>query len=196
MTRVLSILACAVLTFSCSDDESSGGGSGGSPSGGAGGSGGATTGGAGGAGGSAAGAGGSAAGAGGSAAGAGGSAAGAGGGAGSGDAGSDACTKAPSPAGQVVDCVGATIAKTVDIQGFVFAPASATLKVGDVVKFDNQDASAHTATSGVPGCIDDAWDTGNIAGGAAKCVKLTAAGSFPYFCTIHPSMVGALTVTN
>ena len=63
-------------------------------------------------------------------------------------------------------------------------------------RFDNMDASGHTATSGVPGCPDANWDTGTITGQSAKCVKLNAAGSYPFFCAVHPSMTGTLSVSN
>ena len=184
----------------CGDDDSSsgsggtsGGGasSGGASSGGSagnGGSAGTTSAGAGGAGGVGATGGGSASG------GAGGSSGGAGGS--GGDADASTCTPVTTPAGQVLDCAGATIAKTIDISGFAFGSPSTLIKVGEIVKFDNKDFSTHTATSGTPGCKDGNWDTGDIAANGSKCVKLVAAGAFPFFCAIHPSMTATLVVTN
>lgn len=123
-----------------------------------------------------------------------------GGGAGlGGSAGSDASVCVPPEAGTVAevnDCAGAPVAQTVEIQNFAFSPASATAKVGEVVKFENLDISSHTSTSGTPSCSAQEWDTGTLEQNATKCVKFLVAGNYPYFCFIHPSMVGSVTVTN
>lgn len=106
-----------------------------------------------------------------------------------GTGGSDAGTTAT-----VLDCAGQTIAKTITIKNLAFSPTSETLKVGEIVKFDNQDTVTHTSTSGTPASKDGNWDTGNIAAGSSKCVKLNTAGTYPYFCAIHTTMTGTLSV--
>jgi plastocyanin len=71
-----------------------------------------------------------------------------------------------------------------------FNPPSATMKVGQTVAWSNSDSITHTSTqnSGV-------WDTGGVSGGTSSTpIKMTTAGTFQYHCSIHPTMVGALTV--
>jgi plastocyanin len=73
-----------------------------------------------------------------------------------------------------------------------YSPNPATVKVGQKVAWRNADSVAHTATAD-----GSAFDTGTIAPGATSgSITMSAAGSFPYHCTIHGfSMVGTLTVT-
>ena len=61
----------------------------------------------------------------------------------------------------------------------------------------------HTVTSGTAGAADvgKAFDSG-LAGPTALTAKgktfehkFDAAGEFPYFCTLHPTMVGKVTVS-
>ena len=80
--------------------------------------------------------------------------------------------------------------QAVAISGFSFSPASVTVSVGDTVTWTNSDAQAHTATA------DNAsWDSGTIGGsGGTGAVSFSTAGSFPYHCTIHPTMTGTVTV--
>ena len=88
---------------------------------------------------------------------------------------------------------GATVLaadQTVDISGFAFSPRELTVSVGDTVTWANADAQGHTATAD-----DGAFDTGTIAGNAAKAVTLTSAGTFAYHCRIHPTMTATLVVT-
>ncbi len=118
-----------------------------------------------------------------------------GGNGGGGGGGGGACN--PSDSGtvaKVLDCAGQTIAKTITLQNFAFSPASETIKAGEVVKFDNQDTATHTVTSGKPSCPDGKWNTGDIPAGSSKCVEIDVAGTYPYFCSIHPSMTGNITV--
>lgn len=82
-----------------------------------------------------------------------------------------------------------TVAAT--IAGFAFAPATITAKVGDVVTWTNNDSTSHTATvKSDPSC-----DTGTIASGASGSIKFTAAGTYDYFCKIHPNMTGKVEVS-
>ena len=72
-----------------------------------------------------------------------------------------------------------------------FSPNPATVKVGQTVAWKNADVITHTATAN-----GGAFNTGNIAAGAtSNPIMMSTAGSFDYHCSIHPSMVGTLTVT-
>jgi len=100
---------------------------------------------------------------------------------------------------QVVDCATAVTTTSVTIQNFSFSPAAVTISVNDIVKWTNAAASTtHTVTSGsstgTTGTPDGKFDSGSITPSQTYCLKFTTSGSYPYFCTPHPSMIGAITV--
>ncbi len=101
-------------------------------------------------------------------------------------------------AAQVVPCAGSTPAVTIDATMPNFNPATATVAVNDVVEFHNTSIMGHTATSGIGGTPpqpDGKFDTGTIAAGASACVQFLIAGSYPYYCAVHPvSMQATITV--
>jgi hypothetical protein len=75
--------------------------------------------------------------------------------------------------------------------GMSFSPNPASARVGQKVIWRNADALPHTATAN-----GGAFDTGIVTAGASSApVAMGAAGTFPYHCSVHPSMVGTLTVT-
>lgn len=81
---------------------------------------------------------------------------------------------------------------TITINGMTFSPATKTVAKGSVVKWQNNDGNAHTATSndGVT------FDTGTISAGGTATYTATTAGTFIYHCTIHGlAMSGTLVVT-
>ncbi len=71
-----------------------------------------------------------------------------------------------------------------------FSPSPVTVKVGQTVAWRNADSITHTATSDA-----GAFDTGSIGPGAtSNAIQMNTAGTFGYHCSIHPSMVGTITV--
>jgi len=70
-----------------------------------------------------------------------------------------------------------------------YSPNPIVLAVGGMVTWKNNDNVTHTATAN-----DGTWDSGSIAPGASFTRTFSTAGSFPYKCTIHPGMVGTVTV--
>lgn len=83
---------------------------------------------------------------------------------------------------------------TVAIQGNrgnqSYSPNPVTVRVGQTVAWRNADSATHTATQDTAG-----FNTGSIAPGATSSpITMSAAGTFPYHCTIHPGMVGTITV--
>jgi plastocyanin len=48
----------------------------------------------------------------------------------------------------------------------------------------------HTATD-----VKDGWDTGDLLAGQSGSVTFNNAGTFTYYCTPHPWMVGQVIVT-
>lgn len=86
---------------------------------------------------------------------------------------------APSVAGEVV---------RVTINDLAFSPAEVRAKVGDTIEWVNGDFVDHTATDKA-----GAWDVAIAAGKSAQ-LSLTTAGTFSYFCKIHPGMTGTINV--
>ena len=79
-----------------------------------------------------------------------------------------------------------------------YEPAQITVSPGATVIWDNQDNALHTATSGNPETAtpDGKFDTGLIgANQQSKPVTMpTEPGDYMYFCTLHPFLVGTVTV--
>jgi plastocyanin len=76
---------------------------------------------------------------------------------------------------------------TVTIAQFAFGPAELSVPVGATVTWANSDPTQHTATG-------DGFDTGPIDEGAAATVTFDEAGTYAYFCAIHPTMEGRVVV--
>jgi plastocyanin len=81
------------------------------------------------------------------------------------------------------------------------SPNPIQAKVGQTVVWTNDDSAFHTVTSGTTGAPDGKFDSG-LQGPTALIVKgktfehkFDAAGEYPYFCTLHPAMVGKVTVS-
>ena len=78
----------------------------------------------------------------------------------------------------------------VKIASFAFAPPSVTVKAGTTVKWTNEDTVSHTITAD-----DGSWGSGSLGKGQSFSQVFTQAGTFTYYCTIHPSMKGTVVVT-
>ena len=104
--------------------------------------------------------------------------------------------------------VAQTGTATASIHSFAFAPHALSVPVGTTVTWTNQDDITHTVTSGTPGMQgtpgvsenvspepDGAFDEQLAGAGATATVTLDRAGTFTYFCRIHPGMTGEVTVT-
>ncbi len=71
-----------------------------------------------------------------------------------------------------------------------FSPNPIDIKVGDTVTWTNDHREAHTVTS-----KSSAFDSGDIQPGQSYSHTFDKAGSFQYYCVIHPSMVGTVNVS-
>ena len=80
--------------------------------------------------------------------------------------------------------------------GAGYEPATITVSPGATVVWDNQDNALHTATSGESPTPDGKFDSGLIgANQESKPVTMpTEPGEYKYFCTLHPFLVGTVTV--
>ncbi len=89
----------------------------------------------------------------------------------------------------VIACGGVTPDATISTTGFAFTPADVTISAGQVVQF--APTGPHNMTAGVPGS-----PTGDFATTTSMetCLRFTAAGDFPFYCSVHPTMLGSVTV--
>ena len=76
-----------------------------------------------------------------------------------------------------------------------YEPHEAIIDVGGEVTWTNTDTAAHTATSGNPtDGPDGAFDSSLFGPGKTFSHKFDEAGTFNYFCQVHPWMAGVVTV--
>ena len=76
-----------------------------------------------------------------------------------------------------------------------FSPNPAQVSVGGTVTWTNDDSQPHTATSGENATPDQTFDSGIMAPAATFEQTFAEAGEFPYFCLLHPNMVGTVSVS-
>ena len=84
---------------------------------------------------------------------------------------------------------GASASGAVTIKNFSFSPTPLTARVGETVTITNRDTTDHTVTDN-----GGAFDTGHIAPGTSKTIKLAKAGTYHYHCNIHTFMHGEIDV--
>ena len=77
-----------------------------------------------------------------------------------------------------------------------FIPSMVTIDVGGEVIWENNDTAAHTITSGtaVEG-PDGHFDSSLVMAGSTFSHMFDEAGTFDYFCMVHPWMVGSVMVS-
>ncbi len=90
---------------------------------------------------------------------------------------------APAPSGDAVR------AGKVEIVEFTYEPDPVTIEAGGKVIWINRDSAPHTATAD-----DGSFDTGTLEEGKLGSESFKDAGSYPYFCEIHPDMRGTVEV--
>ena len=83
---------------------------------------------------------------------------------------------------------------SVTIQDFSFSD-NVTISANGIVKWTNNGPSTHTVTSGTTPTPDGKFNSGNLGTGATFCVQFLGIGTAQYFCSIHPTMTGSVTVT-
>jgi plastocyanin len=78
----------------------------------------------------------------------------------------------------------------VDIRNFGFSPKSITVPVGTRVVWTNHDEEPHVVTSAGTGFVSSkALDTSD-----SYAVTFSKPGTYAYYCSIHPMMVGTIVV--
>jgi len=89
----------------------------------------------------------------------------------------------PAPSGE------AKKSEKVEIVEFTYQPDPVVVQVGGKVIWQNEDTAPHTATAD-----DGSFDTGTIEKGKIGSETFKEAGTFTYFCEIHPTMHGTVEV--
>jgi plastocyanin len=82
-----------------------------------------------------------------------------------------------------------------------FEPNPVQASIGDTVTWTNDDSQPHTVTSGINGQPDGRFDSSPdfnplLAPGQTFEHTFTEAGEYPYFCLLHPNMVGTVSVSS
>jgi plastocyanin len=85
----------------------------------------------------------------------------------------------------------ATLAGETDISihNFMFTPDTITVPAGTTVGWQNDDTSPHTVTS-----MDGTFHSSALDTGDKFSVTFDKAGTFDYFCRLHPVMKGRVVV--
>jgi len=85
---------------------------------------------------------------------------------------------------------------TVAIQNFAFSPLTMTISPGTTVTWINQDSAEHqilndASGSNAGGAI---FNSPVLPQGVSYSFTFNTPGTYPYHCSIHPSMKGTITV--
>ena len=89
-----------------------------------------------------------------------------------------------------------------ELEDKAFSPNPIRIKIGDTVTWTNNDDTPHVVTSGTggndPNLGKDFYSSPDlrilIAPRQTFSHKFDTAGEFPYFCQLHPTMVGKVVV--
>ncbi|MCZ7583600.1 MAG: cupredoxin domain-containing protein [Deltaproteobacteria bacterium] len=74
----------------------------------------------------------------------------------------------------------------VSIEDMTMNPDPVTIAAGQTVRWTNNDSVPHTTTSGEPDAEDGLWDSGTLDTGDSFSHTFDEAGTFIYFCAVHP----------
>jgi plastocyanin len=78
------------------------------------------------------------------------------------------------------------------MSGYAFDPSTIHARVGESIHWVNDDSAPHNVT-GTSGPTFKASPT--FSRGGSFTLRLTQAGTYHYFCTVHPFMKGTIEVT-
>jgi len=75
------------------------------------------------------------------------------------------------------------------IQGMAFSPSSRMISAGTTIIWTNKDGASHTVTS-----TTGVFGSGTLGNGSTYSFTFNTAGTYPYFCSIHPTMTATIVV--
>lgn len=114
-----------------------------------------------------------------------------------------ACGDGDVDSGEAAAPAAADGGQTVALRLIAFKPERLSGAVGTAVTWRNEDASAHTVTSGtvsqgsggVTTAVDGTFESGSLKENADFSFTFNAAGTYSYFCKFHPAtMRGEITI--
>jgi aldose sugar dehydrogenase len=76
-----------------------------------------------------------------------------------------------------------------------YQPNPVEVSVGDTVTWTNDDTQPHTVTSGQNGQPDGRFDSSIMAPQQTFEHTFTEPGEYPYYCVLHPNMIGTVSVS-
>jgi glucose/arabinose dehydrogenase/plastocyanin len=76
-----------------------------------------------------------------------------------------------------------------------YQPNPVQISIGDTVTWTNDDSQPHTVTSSQNGQPDGLFDSNVMTTQQTFEHTFTEAGEYPYFCILHPNMVGTVSVS-
>ena len=95
----------------------------------------------------------------------------------------------------VIDIAAGSSLPGCEIDNLCYEPASMNIPVNEMVFWKNKDNVAHTVTSGGPeNGSSGVFDSEIIPGGEYFSYQFGKKGIFDYYCTLHPWMLGTITV--
>jgi plastocyanin len=95
------------------------------------------------------------------------------------------------------DSVTISPGSSVPSNGKFFVPETLTVSKGTTVSWTNEDTTLHTVTSGSAesGNSGTEFDSSYLAAGKTFQHPFNTAGTFDYYCTLHPYMKGKVVVS-
>jgi len=106
-----------------------------------------------------------------------------------------AADKAAAPKTVIVDIPVGTAVPGCEETDECFAPPHITINAGDTVEWVNIDTAAHTVTGGSPADGPSGiFDSSLLMASGNYAFTFDEAGSYDYFCMVHPWMVGSVSV--
>lgn len=91
------------------------------------------------------------------------------------------------PASATEPIASSPLTINVIIKNFAFAPNTMTIKAGTTIVWTNQDSAPHIIKF-------DSFESDTLPNGGSYEHKFDTAGTYDYFCSIHPSMKGQIIV--
>lgn len=80
------------------------------------------------------------------------------------------------------------------LTNIAYQPNPAQIRVGDTITWTNNDLEPHSVTSGENAQADGRFDSGIMAPTRTFEQTFTQLGQYPYFCILHPNMIGTVIV--
>ena len=95
----------------------------------------------------------------------------------------------------ITEVIIPTGAGTQQIGQIYYDPQDISVAIGITVQWINEDETIHTVTSGTPdGGTTGIFDSSIIDAGNSYTYTFDSAGTFDYYCIVHPWMIGSVIV--